>query len=128
MNAELIVLSIVLLQPTMLEQRRQELLEHVPTVWTPVHPMPISELELVAMTRTLASATTPRAELVVVERGNTIAMMLLVVVMRLRSAMEEVKETGVLRERKSRISTTSWQLKMTLPRLLLRKRLRKRSR
>lgn len=112
----------------MLEQRRQELLEHVPTVSTPVHPMPISEPELVAMTRTLESATTPRAELVVVERGNTIAMMLLVVVMRLRNAMEEVKETGVLRAMKSRSSTTSWQLKMTLPRLLLRKRLRKRSR
>jgi hypothetical protein len=107
-KVELIVLSLVLLQPTMPEQRRQELPDHVPTEWTHVHPMPISELELVGMTNTLESVTMPRAEPEAVERGSTTAMMLLVVVTRLRSATEEVKETGELREMKLRISTISW--------------------
>lgn len=105
---ELIVLSIVFLQPTMLGQRRQELLDHVPTEWTHVHPMPILELELVAMTSTLENATMPRVEPEAVVRGSTTAMMLLVVVTRLRSAREEVKETGELREMRSRISMISW--------------------
>lgn len=101
-----------MMRDILLQQLRRNLLEEVLVLPMAqvilARRMPTLIPVLAATKGTVESAITPKEDKVVVERGTMIAMMVLGVAMRQRSAMVEAKETGEQKEMKSRTSMTSW--------------------